>query len=98
MRTAANRDTRCIALHQLDAVQRHAEPFADQLAEAGLVPLAARHCANDDFYHAVGFYGDLRPFARYAGRRIDIVGDADAATFAGQPRLFASRGEPWPVG
>ena len=49
MRAAADRDAVGVAGHEAHAVDRHAEPFGDELREAGLVSLALRHGADDDF-------------------------------------------------
>ena len=63
-------------------VDRHAEPFVDELREAGLVALALRQGADHDLDDAFRQHGDLGLLARRAGRGIDVIGDADAAIFA----------------
>ena len=48
MRAAADRHDVGVALHELDLLERHAEPLADALREARLVPLPARQRADRD--------------------------------------------------
>ena len=97
MRAAADRDPRGVAGDEPDAVERHAEPFGDQLREAGLVPLALRHGADRDLDDALGLHHHLGLLARRAGRGVDVVGDADAAAFAARLRLGAAGREAGPV-
>ena len=54
MRAAPDRHAIRVAGHKPYAVDRNAEPFADQLGEAGLVTLAVGHGADDDLHGAVG--------------------------------------------
>ncbi len=78
-------------------LERHAEPFVDQLREARLVALTVRHRADDDVDPAVALDGDFGAFARLPGGGVDIVGDGDAAVFAALARFGAARGEAVPV-
>ncbi len=98
MRAAADRDPVGVAGDEAHAVERHAEPFGDQLRERRLVALALRHGADEDLDLALGQYRHLGLLARRAGRGVDIVGDADAAAFAARPRLGAPRRQTVPVG
>src|SRR5712675_2380388 len=86
MRAAADRDAVGVAGDQLDAVDRHAEPFGDQLREAGLVALALRRGADHNLdgaaHRAIRLHRDLGLLARRAGRGVDVIGDADAAALA----------------
>ncbi len=87
MRAAADRDEVGIAGDEAHALDRHAEPFVDELREARLVALALRHDADDEIDKAVGRHRDLGLLARHAGGDIDVIGDADAAIFAALARL-----------
>ena len=78
-------------------LERHAEPFGDELGEARLVALAVGDGADHDVDAAVRVHGDLGALARDAGRGIDVVGDADAAALAAPARLRAARREARPV-
>src|SRR5262249_54968447 len=59
MRAAAFRDAVGVALDQLDAVERNAQPLDQELREAGLVALAARERADHGLDAAVGPDRDL---------------------------------------
>ena len=59
MRAAADRDAVGVAGDEAHAVDRHAEPFGDQLGEARLVALALRHGADHQLDDAVGLHRDL---------------------------------------
>ena len=54
MRAAAGADAVGVVRDEIDALERHAEPFADQLREAGLVALAAVHRAEHQLDAACG--------------------------------------------
>ena len=97
MRPAAHRDARRIALHQHDAVDRNAEPFTDELGETCFVALAAGDRADDEFHDTLRLHCDLGSLARDAGRRIDIIGDADATAFSAPFRFRAACHEACPV-
>src|SRR5271154_4772728 len=97
MRAAADRNAVSIAGHEPHRLDRYAQPFADQLRETGLVTLAVRHSADDDFHDAFRQYGDFSPLARGSGRGVHVIGDTDAAVFAASPGLRSPRREPRPV-
>ena len=86
-----------IAGYQPYAIQRHAQPLVDQLRETGFVPLPLRAGADNNLNHAFGFDGHFGPFSRLAGRGVDIVGDANAATFAQSRGRGTAGGEAGPV-
>ena len=92
MRAAAGRDPRGVVRDVIDAVERHAEPFGDELGEARLVALAGRHRAHHQLDPALGQHGDLGALARRAAGDLDIIGDADAAQPAAS--LCRRRGAP----
>ena len=81
-----------------DAVERHAEPFGDELGEARLMALSGRHRAHDQLDLAFGKHGDLGALARRAGGDLDIIGDADAAQLAAASRFRAAGGKAAPIG
>src|SRR5262249_56933876 len=97
MRAAAARDAVGMAGEAVQDVDRHAEPFGDELSEAGFVTLALRHYADNEFDDPVGPHGELRLLARHAGRNIDIGAHRNAATFAALSRLAAALVEARPV-
>src|SRR5579864_8151016 len=97
MGAAADSDAIGIAGDHADAIERHAEPFGDQLGEAGFVALALRGDADHQFDDAVGLDHNLGLFARHAGRDIDVIGDADAAAFAALFRFAAALRKAGPV-
>ena len=85
----------------VDAVERHAEPFGDELREARLMALAGGHGAHHQLDPAFGKDGDLGALARRAAGDLDIIGDADAAQPAaaraprrGAPETRANRRAP----
>ena len=82
MRAAADRDAIGIAGDEAHGLDRHAEPFGDELREARLVALALRDDADDKLDEAVGRHRDFRFLARHAGRDVDVIADPDAAIFA----------------
>ena len=90
MRAAADRDPVGVAGDEAHALDRHAEPFGDELREARLVALALRDDADDELDEAVGRHGDLGLLARHAGGDVDVIADADAAIFAALLRLLAA--------
>ena len=71
-----------VAVDQMHAVERHAEPFGDQLREAGLVALALDRVPITTSTRPSGATVTLGPLARRAGGELDVIGDADAAAFA----------------
>ncbi len=71
-------------------LDRHAEPFGDELRETRLVALALRDNADDEFDKTVGRHRDLGLLARHAGGNIDVIADADAAIFAALARFLAA--------
>src|ERR1700747_2371650 len=71
-----------IAGDHMHAVDRHAEPFGDELSEARFVALALRGHADHQLDHAFWLDQNLGLLARHTGRDIDVIGDADAAAFA----------------
>src|SRR6202040_4172800 len=80
--------------HVLD---RHVVPLIDELREARLVALPLRRRADHDIDPAVSPYGHFGALARHPGRRIDIVGDRDAAMFAASAGGDAARREAVPI-
>ena len=82
MRAAAGADAVGVVGDEIDALERHAEPFAEQLREAGLVALAAVHRAEHQLDAAFGAHRDLGALARRAAGAFDVIGDADAAQLA----------------
>src|SRR6516162_5041646 len=97
VRTTANRHAVGVAGHQPNRVDRHTEPFADQLREAGFVTLSVGYGPDHDFHNAVRQYGDLGALARCPGRGVDVVAYADPAIFAARPRRRPPRRKPGPV-
>src|SRR5215831_2038523 len=95
MGAAADGDAVGIAGDHVHGLERYAEPFGDELGEAGLVALALRGDADHQFDDALGLDQNLGLLARHAGRDIDVVGDADAAAFSAFFRLAAA---PWKTG
>src|SRR6185503_13609749 len=82
----------------VDGVERHAEPFADQLREACLVTLPAIHRAEHELDAATRADIDLGALARRAAGALDVIGDADAAELAALPRVRLARGEALVIG
>ncbi len=68
--------------HEIDALERHAEPFVEELRKAGLVTLADIHCAKHELDAAMAADRDLGAFALGAAGALDVIGDADAAQHA----------------
>src|ERR1051325_5130597 len=98
MRAGAEGDPVGVALDQPHAIFRHPEPFANELREAGLVALAARHRSDNELNRALGLYGHDRLLLRRAALRFDIAAEPDAAPPAARLGLSAALGEPIPVG
>src|SRR5947209_5039617 len=98
MRTGAESHPVGVALYKPHAILRHAEPFAGELREAGLMALAARHRADHDLDRALGLDGDDRALLRRAALRFDIAAEPDAAPPAARLRLRLASGEPVPIG
>ena len=74
------------------------EPVAEQLGEAGRVPLPARQGADHDLDQAVAAApSPRRVFLRRAALQFDIAAEADAALAAARPRLLAPRREAVPI-
>ena len=96
MGAAADRNDIGVALDQVDAIERHAEPFSDALGEAGLMALAARQRADRDIDPAFGQDRHLGPFTRRAGE-LDVIGERDAAALAAPRRPGAPLREAAPV-
>ena len=67
---------------EIDAFERHAEPFGNELGEAGLVALAAVHRAEHQLDAALRADRHLGALARRAAGAFDVIGDADAAQLA----------------
>ena len=97
MRAAADLHDVGVAGNDPHILERHAQPFVDQLSEARLVALSVRDRPDDDIDPAVGMHRDLGPLARLPGRGVDVIGDADATTLAALARLGAARGKALPV-
>src|SRR5579872_1314781 len=97
MGAAADSDAIGIAGDHMHAVEWHAEPFGDELGEAGFVALALRGDADHQFDDALRLDHNLGFFARHAGRDIDVIGDADAAAFAALFRFAATLRKAGPV-
>ena len=82
MGAAADRDDIGVALDQVDAIERHAEPFRDALREAGAMALAARQRADRHVDAAFRRDRHLAPLARRPGGELDVIGERDAAALA----------------
>src|SRR5204862_2222957 len=95
MRAAADRDAIGVARHELHRVDRHPEPFGDQLRKARLVALPLGCRADDDLDGAADaalrLHRHFGLLARRAGGGVDIVRDPDAAIFAVPTRRLAPR-------
>src|SRR5205823_14913534 len=93
MRAAADRDAIGVARHELHRVDRHAEPFGDQLRKARLVALPLGCRADDDLDGAADaalrLHRHFGLLARRAGGGVDIVRDPNAAIFAVPTRRLA---------
>src|SRR6185437_14477817 len=98
MAAAADRNDVGVALDELDALERDAEPFGDALREARLVSLAARQCADHDIDAALARDRDPRIFARRPARRLDVVGKPDAAQLVAPFGFHPALAETVPVG
>src|ERR1700739_197779 len=97
MGAAADRDPIGVAGDEAGRLERHAEPFADELGEARLVALALGGDADDELDGVVGLHRDLGFLARHAGRDIDVVAAPHAAIFAALLGLGAAALEAGPA-
>ena len=97
MRAAARGNPRRIVGDVDDAVERHAEPFADKLRKTRLVALPRGHRAHDQLDLSFGQHGDFAAFARGAGGDLDIIGNADPAHFAAPPGFSAADWKAVPI-
>ena len=83
MRTAAALHDRGVAGDDLDALERHVEQIGRDLREHGLVALAARLRAGDEFNFAaavrMALHGQRDALVGRADRRFDVVRQSDAA-------------------
>jgi len=97
MGAAADGDTVGVAGDKAHRIDRHAEPFGDELREACLVALTLGRNADDELDEAFGRHRDLGLLARHTGRNVDIDADADAAMLATSFRFGAAAPEARPV-
>ena len=95
---AADRDQVGVALHEADALVRHAEPLGEDLRERRLVPLADRLGAGDQRHGAVRLEADIDILRRRAAGRLDVIGEAEPAQPAARLAVAAPRGEAGDVG
>ena len=98
MRAAARGDPCGVVRDVVDAVERHPEPFGDELRKARLVALPRGHRPHHQLDPALGQDRDLGALARHPRGDLDIVGDTDPAPFAAPPRLGSPGREAVPVG
>src|SRR5258707_14701215 len=98
MRAAADRNDVSVALKQMYALDRRAEPFRHALREARLVALPARQSAHRNVDAALRLHRYPRIFAREATGRLDVVGKPDTAQPAAALGIAAALAESLPVG
>ncbi len=79
MGAAALLDVLAVAGLELDACERHVEEVGGDLREHGLVALSGRLRPADHFHLAIGLDGEHDALVGRADRRLDVIGDADAA-------------------
>ena len=87
-----------VALHDLDAIERHVEILRDDLRISGLVALAVGLGADIGSEIAVRAEFDRAFLALAPGGAFDIAGKADAADEAALLRRFGARAEPGIIG
>ena len=80
---AAGDELIAVALHELDAVERHAELLGEDLREGRGVALAVVERAGDDGDSAVVVEADAAHFGGAGGGGLDVAADAETAQSAG---------------
>ena len=96
-RSSSGTDTVGVVGDEPDRLERYAEPFVDQLGEAGFVALSAVHRPEHQLGGPVGLDRDLRPLARCATVHLDVVGNPDPAQQPATGRLGATAAEALPI-
>ena len=84
---AADLDDIGVAGDEIHTIQRHAQPFVQQLRKTRFMTLPVGDGAEYEINVPVRLHGDLRAFTRRAGGGVYVIGESYAAQLAARFRL-----------
>ena len=96
-RAASERNFFGVALDVVDRLERHAEPFGNELRKRRGVALAVGMGAGDDRHHAAGIEPDFHALVENTAE-LDIGRDGASAQLAAPLAVLAARRKAFPVG
>jgi hypothetical protein len=94
VRAAPRGNPVCVVRNVVEAVERHPEPFGDELLKTRLLALPRRHRPHHQLDPTLGQYRDRGALPRHARGNLDTVGDTDPVQLAAPLRRRAPAGKP----